>query len=88
MTSNEQMFRTGIPVEAIAGVSVGSPEHRERLITSLHVSGITEVNGVLVEDFVQIAGRLSQIIDVAHGRPAREYKPPEPTYSGNDEDWL
>ncbi len=90
MTSNEQMFRTGIPVEAIAGVSVGSPEHREQLITSLHESGITEVNGVPVEDFVQIAGRLSQIIDVAHGRPAREYKPPEPTYNNetnsNDED--
>jgi hypothetical protein len=95
MTSNEQMFRTGIPVEAIAGVSVGSPEHREQLITSLHESGITEVNGVPVEDFVQIAGRLSQIIDVAHGRPPREYTPPqrpeasnETNNNGDQDDWL
>lgn len=90
MTSNEQMFRTGISVEAIAGVSVGSPEHREQLIASLHESGITEVNSVPVEDFVQIAGRLSQIIDVAHGRPPREYKPPDAggTSSTESEDWL
>ena len=92
MGNNEQMFRTGIPVEAGAGVSVGSPEHRKQLITSLHEASITEVNGTPVEDFVQIAGRLSQIIDVAHDRPPREYKSPEPTYnneaSSNDEDWL
>jgi hypothetical protein len=77
MTHNEQMFRTGISVEAIAGVSVGSLEHRKLLITSLHESGVAEVNGMPVEDFVQVAGRLSQIIDIAHGRPPREYTPPE-----------
>lgn len=90
MTSNEQMFRTGIPVEAIAGVSVDSPEHRERLITSLHEAGLTEINGAPVEDFVQIAGHYSQIIDVAHGRPPREYKPPDAggTSSTESEDWI
>lgn len=90
MTANEQMFRTGIPIEAMAGVSVGSPEHREDLIKSLYESGITEVNGAPVEDFIKVAERLSQIIDIAHGRPPRKYEPPrQPEFSNytSTDDW-
>jgi hypothetical protein len=73
---NEQMFRTGISTEAFAAIAVGTEEHKQNLVAMLQKQGITEVNGRPVDEFVQVAGRLSQIIDLAHGREPRALESP------------
>ena len=77
--NNEQMFRTGISTEDMAGISVGSVEHKGQLVALLRESGITEVNDIPIEDFVQVATRLTQLIDIAHGRQPREQEPHQPS---------
>lgn len=81
---SEQMFKTGIPVEAFAAIATNSPEHRESILAQLRSEGITEINGRPIEDFVQIAQQVSQMIDMSHNRKPREYDPtrytPESTF--------
>lgn len=68
MESNEQMFRTGLPVEAIAGIATPIESHYQYIVYDLHQAGIHEVNGIPVEKFVHPTDHISQLIDLAHGR--------------------
>lgn len=83
---NEEMFRTGISVESFAAIAVGSEEHKQNLVASLQQQSITEVNGRPVDEFIQVAGRMSQIIDVAHGREPRVLASTGLTYDNNWDD--
>ena len=86
MGSNEQMYRTGIPLEMIAGVAV-SEDQRGMVISECQRAGITEVNGIPIEKFIVTAERVSDFIDIAHGRkPTKKKRIARP--SGDDSDPL
>ena len=51
MPQNEQMFKTGIGVEYIEKIEM-DPDRREELIDVLKESGLTEVNGKPIEEFI------------------------------------
>lgn len=84
MSGNEQMFKHGIPVEAIAGISVSRQADKEKMIATLHADGITAVNGVIIEDFIHVTTCLSQVLDIAHGRPPRETRITNSAIDPND----
>jgi hypothetical protein len=65
LTSNEQMFRTGISVSDMAMVVCSSDSTRSEIIKNLKESNINEVNGQPVEAFVVVAetGKVFDLID-------------------------
>ena len=65
LKGNEIMFRHGIKKESFVGVSCDDDNARYRLIQAFHDAGVTEVNGINVEDFVQVHQTLKE--DVARG---------------------
>lgn len=71
LCTNEQMYRTGIAVESIAGIAVPDIAAKRSVVLMLQNQGVEEVNNILVEDFVHVADKVSQIIDISNGRPPR-----------------
>ena len=55
---------------------------RMRLIDEFHQAGISEVNGVAIEDFIVDANDYHDFIDITHGRlPRSQIDPMRPTKS-------
>lgn len=54
---NEVMFEGGIPVEDIACVTVIDKNEKKWLIDALNKTGITQINGVSLEDFILIGNK-------------------------------
>lgn len=52
--SNEIMFRHGIPKEHFIGISCQTERHRAELLDELRQAGITEINGIPIEKFVEV----------------------------------
>ena len=52
--SNEIMFRQGVPKEHFTGIVCPNESWRATLLEKLKEAGITEINGVPVEDFVKV----------------------------------
>lgn len=52
--SNEIMFRQGVPKEHFTGIVCPNESRRATLLEKLKEAGITEINGVPVEDFVKV----------------------------------
>lgn len=52
--SNEIMFRQGIPKEHFIGISCQTERHRAELLDKLRQAGITEINGIPIEKFVEV----------------------------------
>ena len=68
---NELMFRHGIKKESFVGVSCDDEDDRYRLIQAFKDAGMTEVNGINVEDFVQVHRTLKE--DVQRGIEGLSY---------------
>lgn len=56
--SNEVMFRHGIPKEHFTGIMCPNEARRADLLKQLKDAGITEVNGVPIEDFVKVGNEI------------------------------
>ena len=56
--SNEIMFRQGIPATSIQKIRCPGEHERGRLLQAFRNAGITEVNGVPIEDFVEVGDLL------------------------------
>lgn len=56
--SNEVMFRHGIPKEHFTGIMCPNEARRADLLEQLKAAGITEVNGVPIEDFVKVGNEI------------------------------
>ena len=56
--SNEVMFRHGIPKEHFTGIMCTNEVRRADLLEQLKDAGITEVNGVPIEDFVKVGNEI------------------------------
>ena len=59
-SSNEIMFRHGISSDSFIGISCEDDSMRRTLIDKFKASGVTEIRGVPVEDFVQTTQNLAQ----------------------------
>ena len=70
-SSNEQMYRTGIPTEMFAGIATPNRFTKLGIVQELHNAGIDEVNSIPVEDFIHVTTNISQTIDIANNRPPR-----------------
>ena len=57
-SGNEIMFRQGIPATSIQKIRCPGERERGRLLQAFHNAGITEVNGVPIEDFVEVGDLL------------------------------
>lgn len=58
--SNEIMFRHGISTEKFVGISCETQSARTRLLNAFHAQGITEVNGVPLEQFIQVTKEIGE----------------------------
>lgn len=54
-SSNELMFRGGVPTTAMRGIAVKNTTQRGQVINALKAKGYHTINGVPVEKFVQVA---------------------------------
>ncbi|MFH1789840.1 MAG: hypothetical protein ABH832_02115 [bacterium] len=61
---NEICFRSGVPPSEILGVTCSSEKEKQNLVTDLQKRGISEVNGVPVEEFVKV-GKLQDMINLS-----------------------
>ena len=52
------MFRQGIPATSIQKIRCPGERERGRLLQAFRNAGITEVNGVPIEDFVEVGDLL------------------------------
>jgi hypothetical protein len=57
-SSNEISFRKGVHKKQIVRIRATSESYRRNLITAAQEQGMSEINGVPVEDFVVVAGSL------------------------------
>ena len=57
-SGNEIMFRQGIPATSIQKIRCPGERERSRLLQAFRNAGITEVNGVPIEDFVEVGDLL------------------------------
>lgn len=57
-SGNEIMFRQGIPATSIQKIRCPGERERGRLLQAFRNAGITEVNGVPIEDFVEVGDLL------------------------------
>lgn len=51
---NEIMFRNGIPLKDIAGIDTNNHARKDILIDALEREGITEVNGIPLDEFIRV----------------------------------
>jgi len=68
---NEQMFRLGISIEKIKAIAVSNNDKRAALLEELYSSGISEINGKPIEDFVIIGSTYEDFIDISQGKKPR-----------------
>lgn len=61
-STNEAMFRTGIPKEKIIAVSCRNERGRQELIKRFKEAGMSQINGVSVEDFVILFKKPSDLV--------------------------
>ena len=59
-SSNEIMFRHGISSDSFIGISCEDDSMRRTLIDKFKASGMTEIHGVPVEDFIQTTQHIKQ----------------------------
>ncbi len=52
--SNELMFRHGISTNKFVGISCETQSARTRLLNAFHNARVTELNGVPLEEFIQV----------------------------------
>lgn len=57
---NEIMFRHGISTDSFVGISCQTESNRTRLLNAFHDAGITEMNGVRLEDFIQVTKEIGE----------------------------
>lgn len=74
-SSNEIMFRHGISSDSFVGISCEDDSMRRTLIDKFHASGVTEIHGVPVEDFIQTSQQLKQ--DSKRGLEGLDYYDPD-----------
>ena len=58
--SNELMFRHGISTDKFVGISCETQSARTRLLNAFHNAGVTEINGVPLEEFIQVTKEIGQ----------------------------
>ena len=57
-SGNEIMFRQGIPTESIQKIRCSGDYERDKLLKAFRDAGITSVNGIPIEDFVEVGDYL------------------------------
>lgn len=57
-SSNEVMFRHGIPTDSFFGIACGNNSDRTSLISKLRAEGITKINGQRIEDFIKVQTKM------------------------------
>ena len=57
-SGNEIMFRQGIPTESIQKIRCSGDYERDKLLKAFRDAGITSVNGISIEDFVEVGDYL------------------------------
>ncbi|MBI3273689.1 MAG: hypothetical protein HYZ69_00950 [Candidatus Colwellbacteria bacterium] len=81
-SSNEQMFRLGIPFEHVIGISC-SVDDRDEIIELLKSNGINEINNQPIEEFVVVATNELEVIEVTKkymaGNKSKKYEEYEVT---------
>lgn len=55
-SSNETMFRKSVSLSDMTEIRCNSPRKKQELIDSLHSRGITEINGIKLEQFIKVGG--------------------------------
>ena len=57
---NEIMFRQGISTGKFVGISCETQSARTRLLNAFHKAGIKEMNGVPLEQFIQVTKEIGE----------------------------
>lgn len=66
MDYNEQLFPQGISPDMISAVMVPDEARREQALSVLKSAGMTEFAGKPIEEFIVVANRRQDIIDLSH----------------------
>lgn len=66
-SGNEQMFRTGIPMDKVKALTCSNTDQVIRVVEILQQSGITEINGRPIEQVVSFAPKLKDFVKISSG---------------------
>jgi hypothetical protein len=83
---NEQMFRTGIPIEKIKGIVCSNEDEAFRVLEILRDAGITEINGKFIEDFVVHTTQMIDYVNISQGEKLQHGKDTRTTKKDKLED--
>ncbi len=59
-SGNEIIFREGISKDSFIGISCETEQHKTDLLNAFRNAGVTEMNGVPIEDFVKVTNRIGE----------------------------
>lgn len=64
--SNEQMFRTGIPMEKVKAIACATENQALEVIDILHRAGITKINNKSIKQIITIAPGVRNLIEISN----------------------